>query len=77
MKISINLVQADVLFLDDYAHRTGIPSRSAAVQRAVSALRMSEMEAAYEDAADEWNGSEDEALWEPTTTDGALVDAAR
>lgn len=78
MKISINLIQADVVFLDEYAHRHEIPSRSAAVQHAVAVLRLSELESAYEEATDDWSGSEDEALWEPTAADdGAMVDATR
>ena len=77
MKVSINLVQADVIFLDDYSHRHAMSSRSAAVQHAVELLRLSELEPAYEEATDEWSGSEDEALWEPTADDGALVDATR
>ncbi|MFP5298949.1 MAG: ribbon-helix-helix domain-containing protein, partial [Actinomycetota bacterium] len=39
MKVSISLPEEDVAFLDAYAETQGIPSRSAAIHRAVRLLR--------------------------------------
>ena len=70
MKVSVSLPDDDVEFLDAYAEREGIASRSAVVHRAVRLLRASELGAAYEDAWAEWDASGDGALWESTTGDG-------
>jgi Arc/MetJ-type ribon-helix-helix transcriptional regulator len=70
MKVSISLPDDDVRFLDEFAERRKLDSRSAAVQRAVRLLRTSELEAAYEVAFDEWASSSDAALWDRTTADG-------
>ena len=70
MKVSVSLPDDDVEFLDAYAEREGVGSRSAVVHRAVRLLRASELGAAYEDAWAEWDASGDGALWEPTTGDG-------
>lgn len=70
MKVSVSLADEDVEFLDSYAEARRIPSRSAVVQKAVRLLRASELGPAYEDAWADWEGSEDEALWEAARTDG-------
>ncbi len=70
MKVSVSLSEDDVDYLDRYAHDQGLPSRSAAVHKAVRLLRASELGAAYEDAWREWSDSGDGALWDVTTTDG-------
>lgn len=70
MKVSISLPDADVAFLDTYASENGLPSRSAAVHKAVRALRETTLEAAYTEAFADWEGSEDEALVEATVADG-------
>ena len=43
MKVSVSLPGDDVEFLDDYATKQGLDSRSAALQRAVRLLRVSEL----------------------------------
>jgi Arc/MetJ-type ribon-helix-helix transcriptional regulator len=70
MKVSISLPDEDVAFLDTYAKENGLESRSAAVHTAVRALRDTDLEVAYTAAFQEWEGSEDEALWEATVADG-------
>lgn len=69
MKVSISLPEDDVRFLDLYAESQGIPSRSAALQRAIRLLRSHELGAAYEDAWSDWQSSEDADLWDQTTSD--------
>jgi Arc/MetJ-type ribon-helix-helix transcriptional regulator len=69
MKISMSLPEEDVIFLDAYATEKGLPSRSAALHRAVRLLRATGLEAAYESAWTEWS-NEDNQLWEPTASDG-------
>ena len=70
MKVSVSLPDADVEFLDAYAKRRGVASRSAVVHAAVRLLRSSELGAAYEDAWSTWSADEDAALWESTAADG-------
>ena len=69
MKVSVSIPNADVEFLDSYAHQHGIESRSAAIQRAIQVLRASELGDAYELAWEEWEQSGEAELWEPTTAD--------
>jgi metal-responsive CopG/Arc/MetJ family transcriptional regulator len=69
MKVSVSIPNADVEFLDSYAHEHGIESRSAAIQRAIQVLRASELGDAYELAWEEWEQSGEAELWEPTTAD--------
>ncbi|MDP9796976.1 Arc/MetJ-type ribon-helix-helix transcriptional regulator [Catenuloplanes nepalensis] len=76
MKLSISLSDEDVRFVDEYARRAGIAGRSTVVHKAVELLRLQDLERAYADAWDEWDGSEDAALWENTSGDG-IVDATR
>lgn len=70
MKLSVSLPGVDVEFLDDYATKQGLDSRSAALQRAVRLLRVSELTAAYESAWEEWSSSGDAEEWEATAADG-------
>ena len=70
MKVSVSLPDDDVEFLDAYAKREGVASRSAVLHRAVRLLRASELGAAYEDAWAEWQAGDDAAMWESTTGDG-------
>ena len=70
MKLSISLPDDDVEFLDEYTVDHGMPSRSAAVHKAVRLLRASGLGAAYEDAWTEWAASDEHDLWEPTAGDG-------
>jgi Arc/MetJ-type ribon-helix-helix transcriptional regulator len=76
MKVSVSLPDEDVAFVDEYAARTGIPSRSSVLQHAIGLLRTADLERAYEAAFDEWDDSADAALWDGASRDG-LGDAAR
>ena len=69
MKISMSLPDEDVTFLDRYATEKGLPSRSAALHKAVRLLRATGLGAAYEAAWAEWS-NEDERFWDPTSDDG-------
>ena len=73
MKLSISLSKDDLAVLDAYVEQAGLPSRSAAVQKAVQMLRYPTLE---EDYANAWNEWSDDDAWESTTADG-LGDAAR
>ncbi len=76
MKLSVSLPEEDVATLDEYAHSSGLPSRSAALQHAIHLLRHIDLEQDYASAWDEWKSSGDQALWEATAGDG-LANAAR
>lgn len=76
MKLSVSLPAEDVAFLDEYVKLAGMPSRSAAVHRAVKLLRADGLEAEYAEAYEQWDASEDVELWDAVTGDG-LSDAAR
>jgi Arc/MetJ-type ribon-helix-helix transcriptional regulator len=76
MKLSVSLPEEDVAVLDEYAHSSGLSSRSAALQHAVRLLRHVDLEQDYASAWDEWESSGEQALWEGTAGDG-LADAAR
>lgn len=69
MKISVSLPSDDVAFLDAYASRHGMPSRSAALQRAVDLLRVAQLGPAYAEAWDAWD-KDDGAVWDVTAADG-------
>jgi hypothetical protein len=70
MKLSVSLSGEDVAFLDVYAKVQGLDSRSAALQRAVRLLRVSELDASYESAWDEWGALGSAAAWDATVGDG-------
>jgi Arc/MetJ-type ribon-helix-helix transcriptional regulator len=70
MKVSVSLPDEDVAFLDAYATAQGIPSRSAALHKAVRLLRASELGPAYEAAWAEWSRGDDHGLWDATASDG-------
>lgn len=70
MKLSVSLPDEDIAYLDAYAERQGLSSRSAALKKAVRMLRASELGAAYEDAWAEWTASDDAVLWDGVTSDG-------
>ncbi|HEX6686433.1 MAG TPA: antitoxin [Candidatus Limnocylindrales bacterium] len=71
MKMSVCLPNEDIAYIDEYAERVGAPSRSVVLHHAVALLRMSELEAAYTAAFEEWQGCEDRVLWDNTVSDGA------
>jgi Arc/MetJ-type ribon-helix-helix transcriptional regulator len=70
MKVSVSLPGEDVEFLDLYAKEQGLDSRSAALQRAVRLLRVSELDASYESAWEEWGALGNAEAWDATTGDG-------
>jgi Arc/MetJ-type ribon-helix-helix transcriptional regulator len=76
MKLSISLPDEDVAVLDEFAERSGLSSRSAAVRHAIQLLRDPELEQDYAAAWQEWEVSGEQAAWEGTAADG-LTDAAR
>lgn len=71
MKISVSLPEEDVEFLDAYAKARGIPSRSAAVTRAIRSLRVLELSEDYADAWQEWSEDSEQA-WSVATADGVI-----
>lgn len=70
VKVSVSLSGEDVEFLDTYAQKQGLDSRSAAVHRAVRLLRASELAVSYEGAWQEWSAGDEAELWNSTTSDG-------
>jgi len=70
MKVSVSLPDDDVAFLDEFARRHHISSRSAALHHAVRLLRASQLEAAYHDAWDDWRDRGENEAWEVTVGDG-------
>jgi len=68
MKVSVSLPEDDVAYLDEYAERAGLSSRSGAVQRAVALLRAAELGPAYAEA---WAESDElVADWDVAAADG-------
>ena len=70
MKLSVSLPDEDVAVLDEFASRTGLTSRSAALQHAIRLLRHPDLEQDYAAAWQEWDTSGEAALWESTSGDG-------
>ena len=70
MKVSLNLPDEDVAFLDAYANAKGFSSRSAVVHKAVRLLRASGLGGAYGDAWQEWATESDSDDWNVTIKDG-------
>ena len=69
MKISMSLPNEDLTFLDAYVEEKGLPSRSAALHKAIRLLRASGLGSAYEAAWSEWREGE-ESTWDVTSSDG-------
>jgi Arc/MetJ-type ribon-helix-helix transcriptional regulator len=76
MKLSVSLSDEDVRVLDAYVKRTGLPSRSAAVQRAIRMLRYPALEEDYGNAWAEWSAAGEGDVWEDAMGDG-FGDVAR
>jgi Arc/MetJ-type ribon-helix-helix transcriptional regulator len=76
MKLSVSLSVEDVAVLDAYVKKAQLPSRSAALQRAVQMLRYPDLENEYAEAWSEWATEEDSVAWDSTAADG-VADAAR
>ncbi|MPZ80432.1 MAG: ribbon-helix-helix protein, CopG family [Actinophytocola sp.] len=69
MKLSVSLPAEDVAFVDEFVERTGEPSRSSAIQRAIALLRAAELEDEYAAAFDEVDKAET-AAWDRAVADG-------
>lgn len=76
MKLSVSLPADDVATLDEFVRSAGLPSRSAALQRAIQMLRLADLEQDYRAAWEEWESGGDHEAWDAAAGDG-LVDAAR
>ena len=70
MKVSVSLPDDDLAYLDAYAAKTGLESRSAALQKAVRLLRVAELSHAYAAAWEEFAAQPDGDAWETTVGDG-------
>lgn len=70
MKLSVSLPEDDVRFLDEYAKKEGIASRSAALHRAVRLLHSADLGRAYELAWQDWGRSGDAQSWDAAVADG-------
>ena len=69
MKVSLSIPVEDVEFLDAYSAQHELGSRSAAVQDAIRALRLSALPGGYAEAWDDWARGDGEA-WDATAGDG-------
>ncbi|OBH20197.1 ribbon-helix-helix protein, CopG family [Mycolicibacter terrae] len=76
MKLSVSLSDADVAALDAYVANTGLPSRSAGLQRAIRMLRYPTLDDDYRRAWAEWSEGGEEEAWDRAVADG-IGDAAR
>ncbi|TFV87408.1 ribbon-helix-helix protein, CopG family [Blastococcus sp. CT_GayMR16] len=76
MKLSINLSDEDVAFVDEYARVARLWSRSAAIRRALHLLRQPRLERDYEQAWEEWAASGEPTAWDSRSGDG-VADTAR
>lgn len=74
MKISVSLTDEDVEYIDVYARRRGIQSRSAVIREALRLLQASELGPDYAAAWDDWPEDEQDA-WDATVADGLSADA--
>lgn len=70
MKLSVSLPEEDVRFLDAYAQKEGIESRSAVLHRAVRLLHSADLGHAYELAWQDWGRSGDAQSWDAAVADG-------
>ncbi len=68
MKVSVSVPDDDVEFLDSYAKAHSVPSRSAAIQRAIRLLRASELADSYAAAFAEWSDDADNTAWDTTAS---------
>lgn len=71
MKLSVSVPDEDVAFLDAYAAEHALSSRSAALQRAIRALRLSALPGSYAEAWADWDQDDDAAAWDATAGDGS------
>ena len=66
----MSVAAEDVEFLDAYARKHKLQSRSAAVSRAIRVLRMEDLKSAYSEAWEDWQTGTDAELWDSTSGDG-------
>lgn len=71
MKLSVSVPSEDVAFLDAYAAEHALGSRSAALQRAIRALREGALPGSYAAAWAEWDEDGDADAWDATVADGS------
>lgn len=76
MKLSVSLPEGDIAVLDQYARSVGLPSRSAALRRAIAMLRLPTLERDYEAAWGEWESSGEAETWDAIVDDG-IADVSR
>lgn len=76
MKLSVSLSEAEVELLDRIVAQGGLPSRSAAIQKAIKAFARPDLTQQYEAAFIDWDSSGDSQLWDSTSGDG-LADHSR
>ena len=70
MKVSVSIPETDLVFLDEYVQSHRIPSRSAAVQKAIGLLRASDLSQHYADAFAEWAEAGEDRVWDAAAGDG-------
>lgn len=70
MKLSVSLPEEDVALLDEHARKSGLRSRSAALQQAVRLLRHGDLEEDYAAAWGDWDSSGEREAWEGVAGDG-------
>lgn len=70
----MSLTDEDVEYVDVYARRRGVQSRSAVIREALRLLQASELGPDYAEAWDEWSEDEQEA-WDATVADGLAAEA--
>ncbi|MFV2143107.1 MULTISPECIES: antitoxin [Isoptericola] len=73
----MSIREQDLRYLDTYAEREGLPSRSATIHAAIKALQVHDLEAEYAEAIEEWADSDDADAWDGTVGDGLDGDATR
>ncbi len=66
MKVSINLSEEELAFVDGLVDAGLCRSRSAAIARAIRLLRAADLGLAYDAAHRDWARSEDGLLWDAT-----------
>jgi len=69
MKVSVSIPDEDVEFLDNYAETHQVPSRSAALHRAIRLLRASELSEDYAAAFNEWADDPANDAWDNAVAD--------
>jgi Arc/MetJ-type ribon-helix-helix transcriptional regulator len=74
VKLSVSLPDEDVAFIDEYAAKEGVSSRSSVIHQGLALLRAVSLEHAYDQAWRDWPEDADADLWDAVSADG-LPDA--